>query len=151
MIRFEDASPEFVRQVFTHPDIWPSLCDDSFSDPALYEPVDSPLVRYIVPADENGPLGVLMLVQQNAVVVELHTALLPDKRGQFTKAVFDALLSYLKATYPQATRLRTWVPAYNRPAYVAAKRVGFALVGTEPSAYLKDGAVCDLHLFGVSL
>lgn len=150
MIRFEPAPKALVRLVFTHPDVWPYLVDDSSPGREDFDPPESPLVHYLAPHDD-GLIGVLMLVQQGAAVLELHTALLPDKRGRFTKAVFDALLGYLREHFPQATRLRTWVPACNRPAYVAAKRVGFSLVGTEPRAYRLGGVVHDLHLFGVTL
>jgi RimJ/RimL family protein N-acetyltransferase len=141
------ADPAFVSEVFRS--MWGALSDDSSGSPEDFAPVDSPLVEYVAPTLHGQRLGVLMLVQVNAATVELHTALLPEHRGPNTAAVFDALRAHLRAR--GVSRLRTWVPACNRPAYVAALRVGFELVGTESRAFLKDGALHDLHLFGVTL
>lgn len=152
MISFRTNPPaEYVRAVFTHPEVWNGVCDDGCDDPAGFDAIDSPLVDYLVPVMDGQDIGCLMLVRQNHVVLELHTALLPEFRGAFTKAVFDALLAHIREAKPEIRWLRTWVPAFNRAALVAAKRVGFREVGVEPSAYLKAGSHCDLHLFGVSL
>ena len=140
----------FVRSVFTHPKVWPFICDDGMNDPELYQPVNMPGVVYVMPRDAGLPMGCLMLVDQNAVTMELHSALLPQYRGAQTAQVFRALLAWLPEQFPGIRRLRTWVPGYNRPALVAARRVGFEECGKEPNAYLKDGALSDLHLFGVS-
>lgn len=148
MIRLEPASPEWVRSVYLT--MWDALSDDGSGDPQDFAPVDAPGVTYLRPA-LDAPMGVLLLVQVNAATLELHTALLPEYRGTHTKAVFDALCAHLKATRPDITRLRTWVPDWNRAAFIAAKRVGFDHVGTEPRAFRKHGTVHDLHLFGVSL
>lgn len=150
-ITFGSPDTDFIVSTFTHPDVWPHITDDSSDGPEEFGVIESPLVHYLAPTLGDTRLGCLMLIQVNAATLELHTALLPDYRGHFTKAVFDALCDHLRATFPHITRLRTWVAACNRPAYVAAKRVGFDHVGTEPSAYRKGGAVHDLHLFGVTL
>lgn len=151
MIVLSPADAATVVAVFTHPDVWDWLCDDSFDDPQHFAPIDSPLVTYLRVERDGDTAGVLMLVQVNAATWELHTAILPEHRGPTVKASFDALLAYIRANAPHVTRLRTWVPACNRAAYVAAQRVGFALVGTETSAFRKRGVVHDLHLFGVNL
>ena len=145
-VTFEPASPEFVREVFSS--MWEWLSDDSSGSPDDFAAIDSPLVDYVVPVGDGHRLGVLMLVRVNAATVELHTALLPAYRGTWTRPVFDGLRAHLKG---RASWLRTWVPACNRPAYVAAGRVGFDLIGTERQSYLKGGELHDLHLFGVAL
>lgn len=146
-MNFLPAEPAFVADTFRQ--MWDALSDDSSPPAEDFAPVDSPLVSYLCPTHDGQRLGVLMLVHVNAATVELHTALLPEYRGAHTKAVFDALRDYLRAR--GVSRLRTWVPACNRPAYVAALRVGFELVGTEARAFLKHGELHDLHLFGVTL
>lgn len=148
MITFAPADPAFVRAVYVS--LWDWLSDDASGDPQDFAPVDMPGVTYLCPM-QDAPLGVLLLVQVNAATLELHTALLPQYRGTHTQAVFDALCDHLKATRPDIARLRTWVPDCNRPAFIAAKRVGFEHVGTEPRAFRKHGQLHDLHLFGVSL
>lgn len=141
----------YVRGVFTHPDVWPFICDDSANDPAVFQPVLSDSVVYLVPELDGQAMGCLLLQDVNAVAMELHTAVLPEFRGAPICGAFRALLAYLPTAFPTVKYLRTWVPSYNRPALLAARRVGFVERGIEPSAYLKHGALCDLHLFGVTL
>lgn len=145
------TDPGFIRGVFTHPDVWDWLCDDGSRDSAAFEPAIHPLVAYVAPCLDGEPMGCLMLVRGGDAVMELHSALLPAFRGRFTQPVFNALLDFIRAQFPAVARLRTWVPGNNRAAFVAAKRVGFAHVGTEPRAFRKDNQLHDLHLFGVNL
>lgn len=140
----------YVRGVFTHPDVWPFICDDS-GDPESFQPADVPGVVYLVPELDGEAMGVVMLCDANAVTMEQHTAILPAYRGKPTADAFRALLAYLPTAFPTVKYLRTWVPSYNRAALLAARRVGFVERGVEPMAYLKNGALCDLHLFGVTL
>lgn len=146
-----DPPPAYVRAVFTMPAIWDAISDDSSGSPDEFEPVESPLVRYLAPMSGDEPAGCLMLAQQNAVTLELHTVLLPKYRGEFTKQVFDELLAFIREHYPTCRRLRTWVPSCNRLALKAARRVGFVEVGVETAAYQKNGEIFDNHLFGVTL
>lgn len=144
------ADREYIRGIFTHPDVWPWVCDDT-ANPDDFEPLIHDSVAYLAPEQDGFPMGCLMLQSVNAVTLELHSALLPAYRGKHTLDVFRALVVYLPRVFPSAKYLRTWVPAYNRPALLAARRVGFVERGVEPLAYLKHGALCDLHLFGVTL
>lgn len=149
MITFRrTADLGYVCDVFTHPDVWPFVCEDGASD---FVPLDHPSVVYLVPEHDGEAMGVVMLQSQGSVVLEQHTAVLPPYRGKPTADAFRALVPYLQANFPAARYLRTWVPSYNRPALLAARRVGFVERGIEPAAYLKHGALCDLHLFGVTL
>lgn len=143
----ETQDLDYIVSVFTHPDVWGWVSDDEceISD---YQPVIHEAINYLVPELDGVPIGCLMLVRCNAVTIELHTAILPEYRGLCVGETFKALLKWLDAS--QFSRLRTWVPEWNRAAYVAAKRVGFELVGTETNAFLKNGKLHDLHLFGVT-
>jgi RimJ/RimL family protein N-acetyltransferase len=141
----------YVRAVFTHPDVWPFVCDDAHPGPEHFVPLEHDSVVYLVPESDGEPMGVVMLQAQGAVAAEMHSALLPAFRGKPAVEAFRALLAYLPGAFPAVKYLRTWVPAFNRPALLAARRVGFVERGVEPLAYLKHGALCDHHLFGVTL
>jgi RimJ/RimL family protein N-acetyltransferase len=89
-----------------------------------------------------------MLYPINFVLYELHSAVLPQARGEGSQSAAKAMLQWLWANTP-ALSLMTWVPAYNRPAAVAAKRAGFVERARLPGAYMKDGKSQDLFLYGV--
>lgn len=147
MILRETDDVDFIKSVMLHPSIWEWVSDDDCS-PDAYEPFLHEAIHYLVPESDGTDLGVLMLIKCNAVTVELHTSLLPEYRKDIV-AVFEKLKQW--ASDKGYSRIRTWVPAHNRHAYVASKRVGFELVGTEAKAFKKDGQLHDLHLFGVTL
>jgi len=144
----ETTSAEEVRRYFTMHGIWEWVSDDG-SDIEQFNPPICDQVTYYIPEQDGVPVGCLMLVECNNATVELHSALLPEYRGKATAEVFRALLDALMAS--KYAWLRTWVADCNRAAYVAAKRVGFSLIGTEKSAFRKGGALYDNHLFGVQI
>ena len=143
----ETSDVDYLFSVFTHPDVWDWVSDDDCVKDD-YQPTIHQLITYLAPELDGVPIGCLMLVRCNAVTVELHTAILPEYRGKCIGEVFKALMAWLDDS--QFSRIRTWVPDWNKAAYIAAKRVGFELVGTETKAFLKDEKLHDLHLFGVT-
>ena len=147
MILRETVDAAYIKAVITHPAIWQWVSDDDCIEQD-YWPVIHEAISYLVPESDGVALGVLMLIKCNAVTVELHTALLPEHRKDIVE-VFAKLKEW--ASDKGYTRIRTWIPAHNRHAYAASKRVGFELVGTEAKAFKKDGHLHDLHLFGVTL
>ena len=143
----ETQDADYIASVFTHPEVWEWVSDDECVK-ADYQPSIHPAINYVVPDLDGTPIGCLMLVKCNAATVELHTAIFPEYRGKCIGEVFKALMRWLDAS--QYSRVRTWVPDWNKAAYVAAQRVGFELVGTETKAFLKDEKLHDLHLFGAT-
>lgn len=149
MIRLrETRDPQEIRGYFTAPDVWEWVSDDG-CDLSTYRPPIIDQIAYFIPELDGKPIGCLMVVECNNATAELHSALLPEYRGKHTAECFRALLGALSAT--RYTWLRTWVHDCNRAAYVAAKRVGFDLIGTEKQAYRKGGQLYDNHLFGVKI
>jgi RimJ/RimL family protein N-acetyltransferase len=139
---------EYIKSVFKHEAIWEWVSDDSCNKDE-YEPFFHEAIHYLVPELDGQKTGVLMLVKCNAVTVELHTAVLPEFRGKCVGEMFTRLTEW--AQDEGYSRIRTWVPECNKAAYVAASRVGFSHVGVEQKAFLKDGELYDLHLFGKTL
>ena len=142
------ADADEVRRYFAAPGVWEWVSDDG-CDLEQYSPLICDQITYYIPEQDGEPVGCLMLVECNNATVELHSAILPEYRGKATADVFRALLCALSAS--KYTWLRTWVADCNKAAYVAAKRVGFGLIGTEKSAFRKGGALYDNHLFGVQI
>lgn len=152
MITFEETDdPKFITDVFTHPSVWPWISDDACGNPEDYHPPITHGVLFVKVLHEKTPIGCLMLVGVNAVTIEQHTALLPEWRNKFTKAAFLAELEFIRDILPTVKRIRTWVPAFNRPALCAARAVGFDECGKEEKSFLHGGQLHDMHLFGVNV
>lgn len=138
----------FVRDVFTHPKVWPYICDDFTADPVNFQPPAHH--AYLVPTKDGVPMGCFSLNECNGVTVELHTAILPEFRGQGTADAFVSLFDFIRIHIPGVRRLRTWVPDCNKAALAAAPKVGLTHCGTEAASFLRHGELHDLHLYGVS-
>ena len=143
------ASPDYCAAIIRG--MWPVVSDDASGEPEDFEPIDHPDAYYLVPIRDGDMGGVIALFRQSSAVVEIHASLLPGFRGAAAAAVLGAVRAYLAQTIPEATRLRAWVPACNRAALAGVRRLGFTECGKEPQAFRKDGALYDLHLFGVDL
>ena len=139
---------EFVRWVFTHPKVWPFICDDATADPLAFALPEGN--AYLIPSHDGVPMGCFSLTECNGVTVDLHTAILPEFRGQGTADAFVALFDFIRTQLPGVRRLRTWVPACNKAALAAAPKVGLTHCGTEAASFLRHGELHDLHLYGVS-
>ena len=146
MILRETEDVDYIKSVMLHDSVWPYVCDDSCAIDD-YEPVLVDGVDYLVAESESGLHGLYILVKANAVTAELHIAFLPKMGG--VSQSFLMLQDY--AASKGYKRLRAWLSPWNKVAYRAAKREGFALIGIEKDGLLKDGKSYDLHLLGKTL
>ena len=137
-----------VHRIFTDPSVWPFIHDDGAPAVDEWQPMEADCITYLAVRQDGELCGCLMLYPINHVLYELHSAMLPHARGEGSMETARQMLTWLWANTP-ATSLMTWVPAYNRPAAIAAKRAGFIERTRLPAAYLKDGTYHDLILFGV--
>lgn len=149
MLRFERTHDlALVKQVLTHPKIWPHITDDGCGAPGDFEPVDHPGFWYVVV--ENGTLqGMFTFQKQNAVCWEVHTCLLPSAWGKMSREATHGVREWVWAN-SDCQRIVTSVPAYNRLALRLAKASGMSEYGTNHKAFLRDGELHDLILLGVS-
>jgi RimJ/RimL family protein N-acetyltransferase len=137
-----------VHDIFTHPSVWPFIHDDGAPAMEDWQPIEHPAVHYLAIRQDAKVCGCLMLYPINHVLWELHSTMLPEGRGAGSVEAARLMMEWLWTETP-ATYLMTWVPAYNRAADVAARRVGFTEQTRLPKAYLKDGVYHDLILYGV--
>ncbi len=140
---------EMVRTIMTHPKIWPYISDDGSPSVETFQPVDSEYVCYLLCFDSDEILGLWMFVQTNAVLLEVHTCLLP-KHG-FARSR-EAAKKAAEWIWENTTCQRIWtqVPKNNRIALNFAKAAGMEECGIQPQCFLKDGKLQDLIHLGVS-
>lgn len=156
MIHFERSFDyDLVRQILTHPKIWPYISDDSSPAAEDYYPIESEQVWYVVVRDiypDTGPeeiLGLWMFVPQNGVCWEVHTCLLPCAWGERGQTAARLLPGWIWEN-TDCRRIVTNVPTPNRLALHFAIRVGMKVYGVNEGSYLKNGALCDQVCLGIS-
>jgi hypothetical protein len=138
-----------VRSILTHPKLYPHLADDASPRPEDFEPIDHPAILYLLVSRGGIPLGVFMLIPQNAATLEVHTALLPSAWGS---AAIEATKRGTEWVWENTafSRVVTNVPAYNRLALRLAERSGMKRFGINERSFLKNGQLYDQIMLGIS-
>lgn len=140
---------ELVRQVMTHPQIWPHISDDGTAPVEEWRPADPTAVLYMVARDGEEVLGLWMLLPQNSITWEIHTCLLPNAWGPRARQAAKMMAEWIWANTP-CRRLVTTVPEPNQLAKRFAVRAGMQEYGRNPASFLKNGVLHDQVLLGIS-
>lgn len=140
---------ELVRQIMTHPRVYPHITDDGSPEADDYSPIQSDQVWYVLVCEEAVTLGLWMLVPQNSICFEIHTCLLPVAYGGLARRAAELMAAWIWANTP-CRRLVTTVPETNRLALRFAVRAGMQEYGRNPKSFMKDGQLLDQLLLGMS-
>jgi RimJ/RimL family protein N-acetyltransferase len=135
-----------VASILGHPAIWPHISDDGCDEP---DPQDNDALYWMLASDDLGEAGVFLLHQHNAICWEVHTCLLPRVWGRPASQAAQLLLAYAFGTVG-ARKVITHVPAYNRLALRFAKAAGMTQEGVNRASFLKDGALLDQIMLGIT-
>lgn len=139
-----------VKQIVTHPKIYPHIVDDHSPKADEWKPIDSDLVWYVMVQNGNGhAVGVFVLAPQNCVCYEFHTCLLPEIWGPLARKAARMMLAWMFANSP-CQRIVTNVPEYNRIALRFGRNIGLKEFGVNPKSYLKGGVLYNQILMGIS-
>ena len=138
-----------IRGIMTHEAVYRHLTDDYSPPAADYRPIEHEMVWYLVVWDGNELLGLWMLVPQNGICWEIHTALLPDAWGERGRRAAALAQAWIWENTP-CRRIITNVPADNRIAYRFAVAAGMEVYGTNEASFLKGGRLLDQICLGIS-
>jgi len=138
-----------IRQIITHPKIYPWLGDDGMPPAAQFQPVDHPEIHYMLVWDGSELLGLFEFRPKNSVTWEAHTCLLPNAWG--ARAV-TAAREMARWTFDNTSceRIVTAVPEYNRLARKLAIAAGFSQWGRDPDSWRKKQKLHAVLYFGLS-
>jgi len=135
---------DLINSVLMHPSIADHLCDDNSVGAKVQ---DAESLEWIGVHKDGACHGVFLLIPQNAVTVDIHTALLPDVRGKQSKQAGKLLLDLIFSRYFKAV---TSVPSNNRVAAWFAGSLGFKHEGVNRQSFLKNGVLLDQVLMGMT-
>lgn len=140
---------ELVRQVITHPSLWPFVSDDFSGTAEAFRPFEHASIWFIAVHAEETLLGVFMLTLQSGCCFEIHTCLLPCSWGPQAKAASLGIVEWIWAN-SRCQRLITNVPSYNRLALRFAKQAGMTVFGVNEKSFSKRGQLWDQIMLGLS-
>jgi hypothetical protein len=140
----------FVRNVLTHPRIYPSIGDDFAGPREGFVPNSDSRIWWVEATDAAGELlGLFMFLPRSAVLFEMHIALLPVAWGPPGLRAGRQVIPWV-FEHTTCRRLIGEVPRSNTLAIRWAEAIGFARYGVNRRAFMKGGELQDLILLGVS-
>ena len=137
---------QLVREIISHPAIWPHVHDDGVTEP---NPIDHEALYWVLITDEEKPLGVFLCHAHNTACYEMHTCILPESRGDKAAKAAQLFAGWMFNNTP-CKKLITHVPEYNRIAYRFAKRGGMKDEGVNRASFLRYGVLIDQYLLGIT-
>lgn len=150
MLHFERTTDYgLVRQVMTHPKLYPWCTDDASPAAGEYVPPEHAGVWYVLVKDAGELLGLFAFVPQNGICWELHTRLLPCAWGPRALEALQGVIAWLWAN-TSCRRLVTNVPTFNRLALRFGRAAGLIEFGLNEKSFLKHGVEYDQVLLGAT-
>lgn len=146
---FRTRDYKIVRELATHPRIFPQIADDFTADPKTWTPIESEQVCYLLAADEEGPFGFGIFIPDTWACWKTHTAFLPRSYGGDAASSFKKMLEWMWQN-TQARRLVGEVVRENLLAIRFARRAGFTIYGINKRSYLRGGILHDQVCLGIS-
>ena len=148
MIRIERTrAPHLVKQILTHPSIWPHIGDDSTEKPDDFEPRMGPDVYRLVGYDEAGIGALFDFYPYTGLMFEGHVATLPHWRGRKALEAGRLALDWIWRN-TERRKVMTMIAGDLPAARWYVGRLGFKKVGVLTGAIQRNGAVLDMHIFG---
>lgn len=146
MILEASADRELIRQIITHPKIYPMVSDDGAPSGEAFQP---PKLPFVLVRDGEEVLGGFLLEPQNVATVKIHTCLLPNAWGPRAKRAAEEMQQWVWAN-TGFVRINTDIPEYNRLAIRFARQAGMRQFGLNPKSYRKNGKLYDQLELGLS-
>jgi hypothetical protein len=138
-----------VRDILTHPAIWPGFRDDFSLPPEEFEPSQDPLIGYMLAKDGGEILGLFIFRAENNVCWWVDDAILPAARGG---RAIRAALELREWVWNNTTcqRLVGCIAESNRAALWFARKIGMVRFGVNERSIMRNGKLENRILLGIS-
>lgn len=147
VVRCKDV--DLIKSILIQPGIWEHCTDDSAPSQEDFTPIEHPLAFHIVPYEEDTPLGVFFIHQNNAILWEIHVSLLPICRGKDAERAAKLAIQWVFDNTP-CLKLMTWIPTSNAHAVCLAANIGMVQEGVNRNSFKKNDHIYDMVLFGIA-
>lgn len=137
-----------IRELCTHPRIYPHISDDH-SDRTNFPLPDSESVRYLLCSDERGVFGFVIFIAQNWSCWSAHVGFLPRSYGSEARRAFADAIAWMWKHTP-ARRLTGEILRENTLAIRFARAAGFEFIGINRKSKKIGGVMRDQVLLGLS-
>lgn len=145
LVRTHDM--DLVKSIMLHDSIWQKIHDDGCIGA---EPQDMETIYWLIVYDNGKASGMYLVYPLNAACYEMHTCLLPEIWGQKANKAAQLLANYLFGVIG-VKKVITNVPKSNKIALKYALRNGMTIEGVNRESFLKNGALEDQTMLGMTL
>lgn len=150
MIRFERTRDfELIASIMSRPELYRWIADDFYPAAENFWPLASDSILYLLAYEGAELLGLVITHPINAVLWEVHHAILPSAWGERAHRIAVEAEQWIWR-HTLAAAIVGFTPECNRLALQFARRHGGREVGRIPRAYQRDGALFDLIVFSKS-
>lgn len=148
---FERTADQWlVREVMTHPEIYPYLGDDSRPSADKFTPYFDKSLLYVTVKEDNSDLiGMFLLVKHTSIKWEAHTMMLPRGRGRRAVKAYKQGIEWCRDN--GCLYLEGLIPEDNEGAIAVALLGGMEHIGTLRKSILRGGKLLDEVIVGKSL
>ena len=147
-LSYSKPAIDIINSIMLHPDVLESIKDDhseAMNFDQLAEMVlRSPQTIMLHPAD-----GILfMLTPRTLTLFEVHTMIVPKARGIKAVEATKRATQWVFANTP-CEKIITYVPEFNRPAKIFAKKMGMVDEGICTKSFKRNGKLIDQWVLGL--
>lgn len=155
---YRTTNPTLIKDVLTHPMIYPFVKDDGSPSAQDYTPIVHPDVHYLI-AHKNveqgaGSItcGLISFFPVTSGVLDVHIGMMPHGRG-ISAIRFAALaLQYaFNGEKPLALKIIANIPAFNKRTIRFASCMGLKTEGISRKSFLYGGKMHDRVLMGITI
>lgn len=138
-----------IRSVFTHPDIWATIAEDS-QNPDLFTP-DTEKELFMAVDSPDGLIGIYAFRVVNSAELDIHAQILPEHRKKYALASGKAILQWFYHDAPaRFVKLTAQVPFKYPNVKNFCESVGMQIEGINRQSYRKGGEIYDQWYLGIT-
>jgi len=138
--------PGVVKSFLLRPDILATIAEDGGDD---FEPDMERNIWLLMKSGET-EVGLYQIERINGITAQIHANVLPEHRKPHSKATGRAALRWVYANLPEIHKVIAVIPTIYPNVRDFTLSFGFALEGVNRQSYLKNGAIHDQWILGIT-
>ena len=139
---------ELITAVMTMPEMWETVAEDGAIAEEYVPNVDDEC--WIEMLADGELVGIYRIHAHNSVCAEIHAQILPHCRKEYGKESGETVLQWFFDNAPWYQKLVAQIPVTYPNVINFTKGQGFKEEGVNRSSYIKNGALVDQVLLGIT-
>lgn len=137
-----------IESIMTSPALWATVAEDGHSPDSFT--CDTEGECWLLMSNGDDVVGVYNIHGINAVTCEIHAQVIPEYREQHSYETGKAALEWIYNNAPGYKKVIAQVPVVFENVKNFTCQFGFQVEGINRLSYLKDGAIVDQWLLGIT-